>query len=299
MDNWIPPKTCVIGASGYIGSALLKAYRHYHPDTIGTDYRNTPKSIDLANNPDISDLNLNSEEYPYAIISAAITSLLACEKSPLSSHQINVTGTIQLVEQLCKINIVPIVFSSDYVFDGITGCYDEASAVNPLNEYGRQKVELERLIEQNFPGNYILIRLSKIYGLEKSDNTLIDQIIHSLLTGKQVFAAADQIFSPISLPDVVNGIIEIQKHGARGVYNLCGNEKMSRLELARRICETIGGNQNLIIPITLKDLKEPFIRPKRTDLVNEKIRTATQLNIRSLSSSVEFIAEQYQASGRT
>jgi len=52
-----PPKTFVIGALGYIGNALFKAYQNYYYPIVGSHYHETAscKKIDLLN-PDINSL---------------------------------------------------------------------------------------------------------------------------------------------------------------------------------------------------------------------------------------------------
>lgn len=284
------PKTCIIGARGFIGNALFHAYHTYYPDLIGSDYRCNPSfvKIDLSNFTTINHLNL--AHYTYAIVAAGYANIALCEKDPQLAYQINVKGTMKLVEQFIDRNIVPILFSTDYVFDGETGAYNETASINPLNEYGKQKAELEQLLEKKIPGNYILIRLSKVYGLKKGDGTLIDQMIQSLLAKIPIRAAYDQVFSPVSVNDVVNVIIRLQTSNARGVYHVCGPEAWNRFDLAQFICKEIGGDKELVIPISLNDLNEPFFRPKKTDMICGKIK---DLPMKSLRSAVHILIQQY------
>src|SRR3990167_3100968 len=145
-------KTLVIGAQGFLGRHFLQAYRATDPTIIGT----SRKELDLAS-PNLDALDLTG--YTHALIAAAVTSIARCEKEKEATYQCNVTGTLELIRQLHQKNIVPIAFSSDYVFDGIAGDYTEDSPIHPLNEYGRQKAQLEKGIREICGGNYLLIRL--------------------------------------------------------------------------------------------------------------------------------------------
>jgi dTDP-4-dehydrorhamnose reductase len=292
-----PPKTFVIGGRGFIGNAFLKTYQRFDPNTLGTHHQEAfpLKKLDLLH-LDLDALRLKPGEYSYAIIAAAIANIPLCEKQPALTHEINVTGTLQLVDQLCRRNITPVLFSSDYVYDGKIGFYDEHSLVNPLNEYGRQKVELEREIAKRFNNQFLLIRPGKVFGLTKGDGTLLDEMAHALNQQKPIRVATDQIFCPISIDDLIKTVIQLQKIGATGVYHVSGNEAWSRQQIAQAVCRALHAPEDLIQPISLDELNEPFVRPKRTNMTNRKVCVATGCKIESLQSSIETIVRQYEVS---
>lgn len=287
------PKTLVIGAKGYLGKAFYSVFRASHPDSIGTHHQESDslKKLDLSN-PTLKGLDLNG--YSYGILAAACANVQFCEKNPKLSYLSNVQGTLKLVEEMCEKKIVPILFSTDYVFDGKTGFYEEESLLNPLNEYGRQKAELERSLARDFKGNYLLIRLSKVYGLQKGDGSLIDQIAASLLKSQPVRVLFDLIFCPVAIDDVIRCVLKLQEMKATGVYQVCGNEPWSRFDLAQAVCRSLGSSQELICPIPLEALNEPFLRPKKIDMINRKVCETTNLQMRGLNESIEIITRQYQ-----
>ncbi|HSX26656.1 MAG TPA: sugar nucleotide-binding protein [Chlamydiales bacterium] len=286
--------TFVIGALGLVGSAFLRALRAEVPDTLGTHHQEvgTLKKFNLLQ-PDLGKL-MEGGGYSSAIVAAGIPSILRCEKEPTYTYQCNVKGTLELVEQLCKKGIIPILFSTDYVFDGIRGGYDEESPTSPLNEYGKQKAVLEKQIVKEFPDICLLIRLSKVYGTLKGDKTLMDEMASSIVNGKKVRAAYDQVFCPIHIDDVVDCVRRLVSIGARGIYNVSGEEAISRLDLARSICRELGASLDLVESISLQDLSEPFIRPRRTDMTNRKVCEKTGIKMRSLKSSIKTIVDQYR-----
>lgn len=281
-----------MGAQGFLGEALFNAYRRAYPDLIGTHYHEGPyKKLDLSN-PKLDTFDLRG--YNYAIISAAIPNIRSCELDPVRTHQVNVEGTLKLAEMLIEKKITPVLFSTDYVFDGQTGLYNESSIPKPLNEYGKQKAQLEQLISQSFKNQCLMIRLSKIYSTQKGDRSLLDEMIHSLVNGTPIRAAYDQIFCPIEINDVVNAIMHLQNKDARGLYHVCGHEAITRLELAQMISKKLKIEENMIQRISLDDLKEPFIRPKNTGMINQKLCNETGIHLKSLSSSIDLLVEQYK-----
>lgn len=286
--------TFVIGALGLVGGAFLKVLRNRAPNTLGTHRfeTGTLKRLDLLQ-PDLERL-LEGHSYSSAIIAAGIPNIRRCEEDPQLTHQCNVKGTLRLVEQLCKMGITPIVLSTDYVFDGRAGSYHEDSPVNALNEYGKQKAELERLVGRDFGEESLIIRLSKVYGTQKGDRTLIDEMVSLLVERKKVRAAFDQIFCPVHIDDVVDAVMRLESVGARGIYHVCGDEAISRLDLARIVCQALGASLDLIEPISLKDLSEPFIRPQKTDMSNRKVCEKTGIKMYNLRNVVKLIVDQYE-----
>jgi dTDP-4-dehydrorhamnose reductase len=288
-----PFKTMIIGAHGLVGSAFLRAYRNVCPDTIGTHYSEIDalRKFDLLN-PDFPEL-FKDQGFSSAIIAAGVPNILRCHKEPSLTYQCNVEGTLRLVEQLCKWKIAPVLFSTDYVFDGVSGGYVEDSCVNPLNEYGRQKAELERQVATHFRNECLVVRLSKVYGIQKGDRTLIDEMASGLVNQVKIRAAFDQIFCPVFIEDVVNSVARLQKMGATGIYHICGDEAISRLDLARAVCKALRAKDELIEPISLKDLSEPFARPQRTDMSNRKFCEKTGIQMQSLGRAIQLIVDQY------
>src|SRR5205823_2437610 len=148
-------------------------------------------------------------------------------------------GTLELVRQLWERDIVPIFLSSDYVFDGKrTDGYDDKAPVSPGTEYGRQKAAVEKFLAES-GRSHLVLRLSKVFGLEKGDGTLLDEMAASLMSGRPVAAARDQVFCPTWVVDLVKAIMEVQVRGLRGIVNLCSPQPWSRYELARVVARTL------------------------------------------------------------
>ena len=78
---------------------------------------------------------------------AALSRTKACEQDPDQAHRDNVEATAHLA-QLSK--DIPFIFlSSGEVFDGKTGWYGETDGPNPINVYGRTKLDAEQAVLQN------------------------------------------------------------------------------------------------------------------------------------------------------
>lgn len=289
-----PPKTIVFGAGGFVGRHLLAAYRKTDPTTIGTARSSTSGLVDFSfENPDLLRLRGKEQGAKYAVIAAAMTHIARCEKDLEGAYVANVLGPLALAKQLRARDITPIVFSSDYVFDGTIGDYVDAAALQPCNVYGRTKAELERRLPEVCGDDYLVIRLSKVFGLHRADGTLLDEMAARFMQGVPVRAAVDQVFCPSWIDDVVLATIALQMAGARGVYNVCSAEAVSRHQLALRLAAAMGVPTKLVQSISLDDLGEEFVRPKRTSMVCERLWKILPAGFRSLESCLQEMAAQY------
>lgn len=231
-----------------------------------------PFYLDLAK-PDLAPFEPILSQVQYALICGAKPSLRDCFEAPERTAQINLAGPLALVESLSARGIVPVLFSSDYVFGGDQAPYVEGAATAPLNPYGQQKAALESALKQHWAeSDYLLLRLTKLYDLALSKGSLLAEMAAAWQAGQPIRAAADQIFNPLLLSDALQAIVELLNRNARGVYNLGGPEGISRFDLAQGLAQRLGVDAALIQKIALKDLSEPFLRPLDTRLAIDKLQ---------------------------
>jgi dTDP-4-dehydrorhamnose reductase len=288
------PKTVIVGADGFIGRHLLAAYCHERPDTLGTTRRapGATAFLDLAA-PDVGPLRLRERGYEAAILTAAVTGVEACERDPAGSRRVNVTGTLALIRQLQTIGVLPVFLSSDYVFAGdCSDGYDDLARPSPLNEYGRQKAAVEAALRAS-EQPYLAIRPGKVFGLQKGDGTLLDEMASRLTAGLPVLAARDQILCPVWAEDVVRGIQEVQRRGLRGVVNLCPERAWSRYELALEVARTVNAPAEQVRPISLDELPGLARRPKCTKLIPDRLKRETAFRFTPLEACLRELARVY------
>jgi dTDP-4-dehydrorhamnose reductase len=291
------PRTVVIGAGGYLGRHFLAAHREVYPDAMGVDVvGDWPHLVDLAA-PDIRPLRLRESGYEYAIITAAVTGLARCEQDREYTRARNVTGTLEMARQLTEEGITPVFFSTDNVFDGRTGGYVDEAPTSPVNEYGAQKAEMERRLPEVTNGRFLIPRLGKVFGLVKGDRTLLDEMADRLTKGQEVAAARDMIFSPVLVGDVVRAVLALQTARATGLFNVCAPEVWSRYDLALAVARALGADLALVKGMSLDDLKEPFRRTKRGDLVCRRLRNTVSLEFQPMAACIAAVAKHYREGG--
>ncbi len=302
MKREIPvvPKTAIIGATGFIGKFFFAAHREIYGDCIGTNRDASRKDLSYLDllSPESAPLKLAQSGHREALILAGIAKPSLFEKEKELKRKVSVDGTLNLIQQLVDEGIKPIFFSSDSVFDGVTGHYDEESLPNPLNEYGRLKAEIEAgAREICVGGNYLIIRISKVFSLDKGDGTLFDEMAAILRSGGRVRAAYDQIFSPIFVLDLVKLVTILQMKGVSGVININSPEAWSRYDLALALAERMEVSSDHIERISLVDLQEAFSRPKNTTMKTDKLMRETGYKFTPMIKYIERIAENWKESG--
>lgn len=285
-------KTAVIGASGYIGRRLWESYRRVYPNAVGTTFSGTLPGLEHF---DIRQgafnlLRLEETGHRAVLIASAKPNIEFCEREKEAAYAVNVRGTIELVRQVALTSMQVIFLSSDYVFEGRTGEYDDHAEIGPTTEYGRQKALVERELP-SLTDNYLILRLSKIFGIEKQDKTLLDDIANSLTMGRSVRAATDQVFCPTYIGDLVRAIQATQQRGLKGVLNMCNPESCSRYFVAQGMAQALHIDSTFVKPIKLHDIPEMAGRPLNTSMKCSRLNREVGVSFQTLQASMDAVAD--------
>src|SRR4030095_3653909 len=156
-----PKKILITGANGLLGQKVTEIFqREGQHELVLTDLHD--KSADSKNieyfQMDITvkdDVKEAVRKHAPNIIvnTAAYTNVDGCETEKEHSWRVNVDAVKNFIiaARLKESKIIHI--STDYVFDGKSGNYDESSKPNPLSSYGKRKLSKKKTI--NFTGNKI------------------------------------------------------------------------------------------------------------------------------------------------
>jgi dTDP-4-dehydrorhamnose reductase len=174
------------------------------------------------------------------------------------------------VAQACKtIDAQLVYFSSDLVFDGLSGPCRETDPARPINEYGRQKVLSEHYIALHLK-RYLIVRTTGVYGWETQGKNFVQRLIHSLQAGNPVRVPNDQFGSPTYSSNLADAVIELATSRAEGVFHVVGPELVCRDEFAVAVARAFHLDAALIEPLASAELGRVAPRPLKVELNADK-----------------------------
>jgi dTDP-4-dehydrorhamnose reductase len=238
-------KFLVIGASGFIGRHILHRLVAAGHAALGTQTASKdPKLIefDLLRDriaPCLPADFVRNEARGFAVICAALSQIDRCLRERDVSYAINVTHTIQLIQDVKAMGLQPVFLSTGSVYDGSIGYYDEAPLHCPINEYGRHKAAVETFIRDHVP-SAVVLRLDKVVGDDPRENHLFSEWYSALAQNQPLVCIEGQLFSPTLVDDIGRALELTCERGLLGVYNVANPEFFSRDELARQFVLALG-----------------------------------------------------------
>jgi dTDP-4-dehydrorhamnose reductase len=184
---------------------------------------------------DLTDFNavreLFRKDRPGLVIHcAALSQSPVCQADPATARQMNVEVTRVLAELAAGIPL--LFFSTDLVFDGAAGNYDETAPVSPLSVYAETKVEAERLVLAN--PRHTVLRTSINSGRSPAgDRSLNEQVYWSWEKGETLWFFTDEFRSPIDAQVTARATWELATRNEPGIYHVCGRKRLSRWEIGQ------------------------------------------------------------------
>jgi dTDP-4-dehydrorhamnose reductase len=161
---------------------------------------------------------------------AALANTPACEKNPALARKLNVEMTMVLAELAADIPL--IFFSTDLVFDGRVGNYDEFAGVNPLSAYAKTKVEAEGVVLAN--PKHTVVRTSLNFGKSPTgDRAFNEQMWRAVERGETLKLFTDEFRCPIPAVETARVVWELAAQNKPGLYHVTGSERLSRWQISQ------------------------------------------------------------------
>lgn len=208
------------------------------------------------------------------IICGAFCWVDGCENQKDKAYAINAAGAGKVAAAATKIAKAKVVFySTDYVFDGKTGMYTEDAAVNPLNEYGRSKLQGELLVMSAAPGA-LIIRTTGVFGPEARKKNFVNQLIKKSNAGEEMPCPTDQVSNPTYTHDLALATFRLVNASETGVFNVAGPETLDRLSFAEKVSGILGLDTSKLSGFTTDNIGQTATRPLNGGLNTDKLLAA-------------------------
>jgi dTDP-4-dehydrorhamnose reductase len=276
-------RVALIGASGLLGRAVSNelakiarwqvirtAFRHGDANTITLDIRNEGAVRQFI-----------ADQAPDAIIVAAAERRPdVCENDPMLARVLNVDALRFIANAAQKRDSWILSISTDYVFDGTRAPYKPDDTPNPLNAYGRSKLEGEQALLQSGARSAVL-RLPLLYGPvidwgESAVTSLAPAIVESARgiapAVMDAWATRYPTFT-LDVAVVIRQLLERHEIGesVTGVMHWSGDEPMTKFDIAQRIAQVLSINAVIAAQKTPVDVTP---RPRDCHLSSDRLEVA-------------------------
>ena len=257
----------IVGASGYLGSYIIKSILEKTNEDIIAAARRTGReyglrvrweTCDIASPQDVDRLckKLNdSSGGGYKVVFLA-----AChhpdfvEKNPRIAWDTNITALSRFLNAIGPVDDL-FYPSTDSVYgESIAGHrFSEEETLHPVNRYGVQKCVAEQLV---LGYGYHVVRFPFLIGSGAPAGKLhfYDQIVETISSGRPMEMFQDSFRSALDFDTAAKLLIQVTKHSAveiPRVLNICGDQALSKYEIGLMIADKIGAPRELIRPVSV------------------------------------------------
>ncbi len=281
----------VTGASGLLGLNLCLHLVKNH-DVVGVIHRDELQGVPYQ--VIVEDLSINNapariieQIKPDVVIhTAAIAIVDDCEKQPKRAMLVNgvLPGTLAAI---CKQKSIPMVhISTDAVFDGIKGDYEEDDTPNPLSIYAKSKLDGEKAVMLENPD--ALIARVNFYGWSlRGDRSLAENFVANLSAGERMKGFTDVRFCSLFVMNLIETLLKMIKKELHGIYHTVSSESLSKYDFGVAIARKFGLDEKLIEPIRVADSGLVAKRSPNLTLNVKKLTSALNEELPGQSESLE------------
>ena len=250
-------KIWILGAGGMLGQTLQNFLRDKEISFVAS----SKEQADITNFIELD--ALCREIHPTHIFNcAAFTAVDAAETQLDLAMKINGQAPGILGKLAKKYGARLIHVSTDYVFSGRQQTpFKEGDETNPINAYGRSKLEGEKSLLREMLSACI-VRTSWIYGA--GGKNFISSIVGLLQTKETLQVASDQVGRPTYVTDLAEALWELKD--SSGIYHFASSGQASRFEIAKQVLSYMKQNNikvacDEILPVSARLFSTPAPRP--------------------------------------
>ncbi len=296
-------KILITGANGLLGQKLVALLTSKpHIQVVATSRGANRISYDL---PDYTyhplDIMQPAEvnriialEKPDVIMhTAAMTHVDECELKQEECWNLNVEAVQHLIEAASQYPCFFIHLSTDFIFSGESGPLHEEDQANPVNFYGKSKLEAEKLILQS-QLDYAIVRTILVYGVtpHMSRSNIILWVKDSLEKNKPIRVVDDQYRTPTLAEDLATGCYLVAEKKTKGIFHISGGEMLTPYQMALQTADYFKLDASLITRTDSTAFKQTARRPPKTGFIIEKAQKILNYHPHTFREGIQILSEQ-------
>ncbi|KAA5549496.1 dTDP-4-dehydrorhamnose reductase [Adhaeribacter rhizoryzae] len=296
-------KILITGSNGLLGQKLAQLLVHNAEIDLIATSRGHNKLSELL--PELHFISLDvtdaqqvekviAVERPTHIIhTAAMTNVDGCELNQEACWQLNVAAVQYLVNACEKYKVHLIHLSTDFVFDGEAGPYNEEAQPNPISYYGQSKLAAEKIVQASTV-KWAIIRTVLVYGVvhDYGRTNIVLWVKNSLEAQKNIQVVNDQFRTPTLAEDLAMGCWLAVQHDAEGIFHISSKETLTPYEMALQVAEYFNLDKAYIKKADASNFSQPAKRPPRTGFNITKAEKILGFKPHNFSEGIAVVASQ-------
>jgi dTDP-4-dehydrorhamnose reductase len=306
-------RIAITGSTGFVGSNIASVLQSSGHEVIGLVRSEAKlpwqtKLVDFTSEESISLALEETDAVVHCAIANDFNRLLQDRDFAYDSF---VGMTSRVVRAANKIGSKPIYISTDWVMDGTTHLSLESNKGNPVNFYGFLKAMGEQVVRDLAPANGAVCRIGGVMGFHQTKldgprsqdvgfGYFVTSLVFSLSKGEN-FAVwggdqVNKIATPSLAAEIGAQVEKVATQNATGTFHLVGDDAVTRMELAKIVCEVFNLDASLLQEVNPPE-SELFPAPVPVDTSLSNVQTKKILGIgeKSLRSLLESLRIEYEA----
>jgi dTDP-4-dehydrorhamnose reductase len=238
----------ILGASGMLGQALMRACRQRGIDAVGVARRAHPLvDLTIDSLDDAALTQAIEQTRPGVVINAAaLVNLTACEADPGAAYRINARLPALLANLSREHGFQLVQISTDHFFAGDgAALHDETAPIQLLNEYARTKFAGEAfaltapcawVLRTNLVG----FRGEKAQPAQTAQPTFVEWALDGLTRRQPMTLFADYFTSSIAVQLFSDLLLDALPQRPSGLLNLASREAISKQTFIESLAQVAG-----------------------------------------------------------
>jgi nucleoside-diphosphate-sugar epimerase len=293
----------VTGANGFIGRVVTARLRKDGHEVTGSDLKDGPDVLPIDLRDRVAVVALMRELAPDVVVhGGAISGAMLATGDPALMFDVNVSGTLNIVEAMRQSGLTRLVFLSSnavYADTNTRDPVDEAAPVGAGDPYGASKLAAESILRayaMTHGITSIALRISSVFGPRRVTPYLVSQTLEAARAGRPIEITDTNMRQFVHVSDAARAIclaVVAVRSGFTPV-NITGGTYLSEEQIVRillagfpsptisviadhgrnddgrvgpldisRAAELLGYTPSVDITVALAELAQPVVPPPR------------------------------------
>jgi dTDP-4-dehydrorhamnose reductase len=288
----------ITGHSGMLGSELafyFNSYEDYEVFGLGRSKTNilSNERQYIFNLESFKSEQLEGNTFDIIIHTAALTDINLCESNKQLADRLNIDASVEIAKLAKSCNAKLFYISTDSVFNGTAGNYNETEIPSPLNYYAFTKYNGELKVMDFYEKKSLIVR-TNIYGLNQPfRNTIVEWALKEWAKNKQINGFEDVYFNALytgQLASILKNLIELNVE--EKILNIGSSEFISKYDFLNKLRLKFGFENGLLKKSKSLEFISNIKRPLNTTLNLSKLEKI--LDIPTFEDGINKLANKFR-----